>query len=162
MAFRNLETADLAGKVALVRVDFNVPMDGGEVSDDTRLRSALPTIHFLSTKGAKVVLIAHFDRPKGKRVPEMSLSPVVPALEQLLGRKVAFADDCIGNDAASAIARLADGDDGPLRIGQRPAERLELGLHGTAGIGRQKMGDAFGRGVGAVGGAEGVVDIEVA
>ena len=109
MAFRNLETADLAGKVALVRVDFNVPMDGGEVSDDTRLRSALPTIHFLSTKGAKVVLIAHFDRPKGKRVPEMSLAPVVEPLSALLEQPVAFADDCIGPAAAEVVAGLENG-----------------------------------------------------
>ena len=109
MAFRNLETADLAGKVALVRVDFNVPMDGGEVSDDTRLRSALTTIHFLSTKGAKVVLIAHFDRPKGKRVPEMSLAPVVEPLSALLEQPVAFADDCIGPAAAEVVAGLENG-----------------------------------------------------
>ena len=109
MAFRNLETADLAGKVALVRVDFNVPMDGGEVSDDTRLRSALPTIHFLSTKGAKVVLIAHFDRPKGKRVPEMSLAPVVEPLSALLEQPVAFADDCIGPAPAEVVAGLENG-----------------------------------------------------
>jgi phosphoglycerate kinase len=109
MTFRNLEKADLAGKVALVRVDFNVPMDGGKVSDDTRLRSALPTIRFLSTKGAKVVLIAHFDRPKGKRVPEMSLAPVVAPLSALLEQPVAFADDCVGAAAAGVIAGLEPG-----------------------------------------------------
>jgi len=109
MAFRDLEKADLNGKTALVRVDFNVPMDGGEVSDDTRLRSALPTIHFLSTKGAKVVLIAHFDRPKGKRVPQMSLAPVVAPLSALLEQPVAFADDCVGEPAAKVIAGLENG-----------------------------------------------------
>ena len=109
MAFRDLETADLNGKTALVRVDFNVPMDGGEVSDDTRLRSALPTIRFLSTKGAKVVLIAHFDRPKGKRVPEMSLAPVVAPLSALLEQPVAFADDCVGDEAAKTIAEMESG-----------------------------------------------------
>jgi hypothetical protein len=77
MTFRNLETADLAGKRALVRVDFNVPMEDGRITDDTRLISALPTIRFLSLAGARVVLLAHFDRPKGRRVPEMSLKPVV-------------------------------------------------------------------------------------
>ncbi len=109
MAFRDLEHADLNGKVALVRVDFNVPMDGGEVSDDTRLRSALPTIRFLSTKGAKVVLIAHFDRPKGKRVPEMSLAPVVAPLSALLEQPVAFAEDCIGDKAAEVVAGMEPG-----------------------------------------------------
>jgi phosphoglycerate kinase len=109
MAFRDLENADLNGKTALVRVDFNVPMDSGKVSDDTRLRSALPTIRFLSLKGAKVVLIAHFDRPKGKRVPEMSLAPVVAPLSALLEQPVAFADDCVGEAAAKVIADLPAG-----------------------------------------------------
>jgi phosphoglycerate kinase len=109
MTFRTLDTADLAGKRALVRVDFNVPMDGGQITDDTRLRSALPTIHFLSGKGAKVVLLAHFDRPKGKRVPAMSLKPVVEALSALVGQPVAFADDCIGAEAATVIDGLPNG-----------------------------------------------------
>jgi phosphoglycerate kinase len=109
MPFRSLETADLTGKRALVRVDFNVPMDAGQVSDDTRLRSALPTIRFLSTKGAKVILLAHFDRPKGKRVPEMSLKPVVAPLSALLEQPVAFADDCIGPDAAAVVNGLENG-----------------------------------------------------
>jgi len=109
MPFRSLETADLAGKRVLVRVDFNVPMDGGVITDDTRLRSALPTIHYLSTKGAKVILLAHFDRPKGKRVPEMSLKPVVGPLSDLLEQPVAFADDCIGPEAAKVINAMENG-----------------------------------------------------
>jgi phosphoglycerate kinase len=109
MPFRNLETADLAGKRALVRVDFNVPMEDGRITDDTRLRSALPTIHFLSSKGAKVILLAHFDRPKGKRVPEMSLKPVAEPLSTLLEQPVFFADDCIGPDAAKVVDALEDG-----------------------------------------------------
>ena len=110
MTFRSLETADLAGKRALVRVDFNVPMEGGVITDDTRLRSALPTIHFLSSRGAKVILLAHFDRPKGKRVPEMSLAPVVAPLSVLLNRPVLFGEDCIGEAAYKAVAALQDGD----------------------------------------------------
>ncbi len=109
MGFRRLADADVKGKRALVRVDFNVPMAEGKVSDDTRLRSALPTIRALSWKGAKVVLLAHFDRPKGKRVPEMSLKPVVEPLAKLLGAKVAFADDCVGDGAKAAIDALAEG-----------------------------------------------------
>jgi phosphoglycerate kinase len=110
MTFRSLETADLAGKRVLVRVDFNVPMEGGVITDDTRLRSALPTIHFLSSRGARVILLAHFDRPKGKRVPEMSLAPVVAPLSVLLGQPVLFGEDCIGEAAFKAVAALEDGD----------------------------------------------------
>jgi len=109
MTFRNLEDADLAGKRALVRVDFNVPMDGGKVTDDTRLRAALPTIRFLSSRGAKVILLAHFDRPKGKRVPEMSLAPIVGPLSALIEQPVAFADDCVGPDAKTVIDGLENG-----------------------------------------------------
>ncbi len=109
MTFKTLDDADLSGKRALVRVDFNVPMADGQVSDDTRLRAALPTIEKLRNGGAKVVLLAHFDRPKGKRVPEMSLKPVVEPLSQLLGAPVAFADDCVGDDAKRVIDGLQPG-----------------------------------------------------
>jgi phosphoglycerate kinase len=110
MSFRTLDDADLRGKRALVRVDFNVPMADGRVSDDTRLLAALPTIEKLRKGGAKVILLAHFDRPKGERVPEMSLKPVVGPLAALLGAPVAFADDCVGDDAAKAIAAMRSGD----------------------------------------------------
>ncbi|WBT07120.1 phosphoglycerate kinase [Brevundimonas vesicularis] len=110
MTFRTLDDAkNLAGKTALVRVDFNVPMEGGKVTDDTRLRVALPTIQRLRDAGAKVALLAHFDRPKGQRVPSMSLKPVVQPLEELLGAPVRFADDCIGPDAVEAIRDLDAG-----------------------------------------------------
>ena len=100
MAFRTLDDAELQGRRALVRVDFNVPMQDGAVSDDTRLRAAVPTIEKLRAGGATVILLAHFDRPKGKRVPEMSLKPVVEPLAKLLGAPVVFADDCIGEPAS--------------------------------------------------------------
>ena len=110
MTFRTLDDAtDLAGKTALVRVDFNVPMEGGKVTDDTRLRVALPTINKLRDAGAKVALLAHFDRPKGERVPSMSLKPVTAPLEQLLGAPVRFADDCVGDEAKAVITDLAAG-----------------------------------------------------
>lgn len=109
MTFRTLDTADLAGKTALVRVDFNVPVEGGKITDDTRLRSALPTIRYLSTQGAKVVLLAHFDRPNGKVVPAMSLAFVAEPLGKLLEQEVAFASDCVGPEAAKVIAALEKG-----------------------------------------------------
>lgn len=110
MTFRTLDDLKPApGLKALVRVDFNVPMDGGHVSDDTRLKAALPTIRDLTAAGAKVILIAHFDRPKGKRVPEMSLKPVAGPLAALLGAPVAFADDCVGHLAEEAVSGLCDG-----------------------------------------------------
>ncbi|MDP2011164.1 MAG: phosphoglycerate kinase [Phenylobacterium sp.] len=109
MAFATLDDADLKGRRALVRVDFNVPMHDGEVSDDTRLRAAVPTIEKLRAGGAKVILLAHFDRPKGKVVPAMSLEPIAPALAKVLGAPVAFGPDCVGPAAASAIAATKDG-----------------------------------------------------
>lgn len=111
MTFRTLDDAakangGLAGKTALVRVDFNVPMEAGKVTDDTRLRVALPTIQRLRDAGAKVALLAHFDRPKGRVVPAMSLQPVVDDLERLLGGPVRFASDCVGDEAKAMIADL--------------------------------------------------------
>ena len=91
MTYRTLEQVDLRGKRVLVRVDFNVPIQDGKIGDDTRLRAALPTIAELRAAGAKVILISHFDRPKGKRVPSMSLKPLVEPLAALIGAPVAFA-----------------------------------------------------------------------
>jgi phosphoglycerate kinase len=110
MSFRTLDGLDVKGRRALVRVDFNVPMADGAISDDTRLRAAAPTIEKLRSGGAKVILLAHFDRPKGKRVDSMSLRPVVAPLSALLGVEVGFVDDCIGPEVAAAVGRMADGD----------------------------------------------------
>ena len=110
MKFRTLDQAEVGGRRALVRVDFNTPMEDGRVSDDTRLKAALPTIQELRRRGAKVILLSHFDRPKGKPVPSMSLKPLVAALSALIGAPVAFADDCIGDDARVAVDRLKDGE----------------------------------------------------
>jgi phosphoglycerate kinase len=110
MNFKTIDQAgDLTGKRALVRVDFNVPMADGKVSDDTRLRAALPTIRALSVKGAKVILLAHFDRPRGKRVDSMSLEPVVQPLSDLLEQPVAFAEDCVGEKANRVVETLENG-----------------------------------------------------
>jgi phosphoglycerate kinase len=108
---RNFKTlddmGDIAGKRVLVREDLNVPMADGQVTDDTRLRAAVPTVAELADKGAKVLILAHFGRPKGQRNPEMSLALVTRPFEQVLGRPVRFIDD---QGAAEAIATLKDGD----------------------------------------------------
>ncbi len=107
---RRLQDADIAGKRVLVRVDFNVPMKDGQVSDDTRLRSALPTIEHLRSAGAKVILAAHFGRPKGQRNMEMSLAPIATALDELIDDvEVKFVSDCVGSDAEQAVERLKAG-----------------------------------------------------
>jgi phosphoglycerate kinase len=104
------DLGDLAGKRVLVRVDLNVPMQEGKVSDDTRLRATLPTVLELADKGAIVLLLAHFGRPKGERRPDMSLALVTRPYSELLGRPVRFIDDCCGPGAKEAIATLAPGD----------------------------------------------------
>ncbi len=108
-AFKTLDDADLAGQRALVRVDLNVPMEDGKVTDTTRIDRILPTIREIAAKGAKVVLLAHFGRPKGPDTKN-SLKQVVPALAHALGSPVTFVDDCIGDDVARALAAAKNGD----------------------------------------------------
>jgi phosphoglycerate kinase len=110
MTFRTLDGLDVADKRVLVRADLNVPVRDGRISDLTRIERLSPTIRELSEKGAKVVVCSHFDRPKGKRVAEMSLAPMAIALGEVLGKHVHFADDCIGVQAQQVIERLAPGD----------------------------------------------------
>ncbi len=109
MPFRTLDDVEVTGKRVLLRADLNVPVRDGRITDLTRLERLTPTIRELTAKGAKVIVCSHFDRPKGKRVPEMSLFPVAAALGQVLGTQVAFADDCIGPAAQQAVAALANG-----------------------------------------------------
>jgi phosphoglycerate kinase len=107
----DLSSAELKGRRAVVRVDYNVPLDeGGRITDDTRIRATLPTLEALLDGGARVVLLAHFGRPKGKVVPEMSLRPVAGHLASLLGREVRFAADLVGTEAHLAVSMLRDGD----------------------------------------------------
>lgn len=110
MAFRTLDDAEVRGKRVLLRADLNVPVHDGKITDTTRIERVLPTIRELSEKGAKIVLLSHFARPKGKVVPEMSLAPVGERLSQILGRPVAFAKDCVGPEAEAAVSELNDGD----------------------------------------------------
>ncbi|MBX9466347.1 MAG: phosphoglycerate kinase [Rhizobium sp.] len=110
-AFKTLDDlTDIAGKRILVRVDLNVPVTDGKVSDTTRIERVAPTILELSEKGAKVILLAHFGRPKGEPVADQSLSLIAPSVEEVLDQRVAFASDCIGAPAADAIAAMNDGD----------------------------------------------------
>ncbi len=106
---RSVKDLDLAGKRVFVRVDFNVPIKGGTITDDTRIRASLPTIKYVLDQGATVILASHLGRPKGKPNPEYSLKPVAARLSELLGRPVEFAEDCIGAAAAAAIERASRG-----------------------------------------------------
>jgi phosphoglycerate kinase len=108
--FRTLDDIDVAGKRVLVRVDLNVPMKDGRVTDRLRIERQAPTLRELAGKGARVIVLSHFDRPKGKFVAAMSLRPVAPALAEAIGRPVAFAEDCTGEKAQCAVALLRDGD----------------------------------------------------
>jgi phosphoglycerate kinase len=109
-AFKTIDDMDLQGRRVLVRADLNVPMRDGNVSDTTRIDRTVPTLEDLIKKGAKVIVISHFGRPKGQRVPEMSLKPVAAALEKAAGRHVVFGSDCVGEAAEKAIAKAGPDD----------------------------------------------------
>jgi phosphoglycerate kinase len=106
LSIRDLE---LSGKRVFVRVDFNVPVDDGAVSDDTRIRETLPTIEFARSRGARLVLASHLGRPKGKANPKYSLRPVAAKLSEMLGSKVEFATDCVGSDPEAKSRSLSNG-----------------------------------------------------
>src|SRR6476660_4700206 len=106
MAIRSYKDADVAGKRVLVRVDFNVPLDGAEIRDDTRIRAALPTIRNLLDRNAAVILVSHLGRPKGQPNPKYSLAPVARLLSDLLGKPVEFVEDVAGDLAKAAADRL--------------------------------------------------------
>jgi len=107
---RTVERADVAGRRVLVRDDFNVPLEGGRVTDDLRVRAAVPTLRLLLERGARVVCCSHLGRPKGKRDERYTLAPVAPVLGERLGRRVAFVDDVAGQAARSAVDGLGDGE----------------------------------------------------
>ena len=110
-AFRTLDDIEVSGRKVLVRVDLNVPIAEGEVSDTSRIDSVAPTLVELADKGAKVIVLSHFGRPKGRVVPAMSLAPLAPYLSTALGRRtVAFAPDCIGDEARHVVDALGNGD----------------------------------------------------
>jgi phosphoglycerate kinase len=109
-AFRTLDGVDLKGKRVLVRVDLNVPVADGKVTDDTRIKAAAPTVAEIARKGGKAILLAHFGRPKGGPEEKYSLRQVLPALNATFGRPVAFAAYCVGPEAERAVAAMKDGD----------------------------------------------------
>ncbi|MCB4824707.1 phosphoglycerate kinase [Roseicella aerolata] len=108
--FRTLDSLDPRGKRVLLRADLNVPVKDGRITDRTRIERLTPTIRELAEKGGRVIVCSHFDRPKGKRVPEMSLRPMAEALGEALGKPVTFVDDCVGPEAEAAAAAMRDGD----------------------------------------------------
>ena len=109
-AFRTLDGVDLKGKRVLIRIDLNVPMKDGKVADDTRIKASAPTIREVTEKGGRAILLAHFGRPKEGPDPKFSLQQVVPAVAEVLGLPVAFAEDCVGPVAEKAVAAMKDGD----------------------------------------------------
>ncbi|QPH53786.1 phosphoglycerate kinase [Pontivivens ytuae] len=109
MSWKTLDDMDLGGKVVLTRVDLNVPMQDGRVTDATRIERIVPTVRDMLAKGGRPVLLAHFGRPKGKRVAEMSLEPLVGPLAEALGAEVRYASDCVGAPVSEALAELPEG-----------------------------------------------------
>lgn len=109
-AFLTLDDVNVTNKTVLVRVDINVPMQGGQVTDNSRIRRIAPTVHYLLKKKAKVVLLSHFDRPEGKFVPSMSLAALVDEVAAVIGKPVQFGVDCVGPSAQEAVKKLKSGE----------------------------------------------------
>ncbi len=147
MATKTIKDINVAGKRVLVRVDFNVPVTDGVITDDTRIVAALPTIQHLVDQGGRVILMSHLGRPNGRKVPEFSLAPVAKALSEKLGQPVTFAEDCIGPTAENAAGALRNGEvlllenvryyDGETNNNPEFAKMLSL-------LGEVYVNDAFG------------------
>jgi phosphoglycerate kinase len=147
MAKLTVADLDVKDRRVLMRVDFNVPLEKGRVANDKRLRAALPTIREILERGGKLILMSHLGRPKGKRLPELSLKPCAAALERLLGQPVAFADDCIGPVAESAVQALAAGGVlllENLRFYKAETDNEEAFAGALAGLADLYVNDAFG------------------
>jgi len=142
-----VEDLNLPGQRVLMRVDFNVPLENGQVANDKRIKAALPTIKYIVENGGKLILMSHLGRPKGQRVPEMSLKPCAAVLSEMLGKAVAFADDCIGEAVNEAVARLEKGDVlllENLRYYKAETENDAAFAENLAGLGDLYVNDAFG------------------
>ena len=147
MAKLTVSDLDVKGRRVLMRVDFNVPLQAGRVANDKRLRAALPTIRHILKHSGRLILMSHLGRPKGKRMPELSLKPCAAALEMLLGQPVAFADDCIGPCAKAAVSALGAGQVlllENLRFHQEETENDEAFARALAELGDLYVNDAFG------------------
>ena len=145
-AFRTLDDFDVTGKRVLVRLDLNVPMAGGKVADMTRIVRSAPTVKELSDRGAKVIVLAHSGRPKGERKPAMTLAPVAEAFAQVLGKDVAFGQDCIGEPAAATVAGLDNGNVAlleNLRFHRGEAKNDPAFVRALADLGDIFVNDAF-------------------
>jgi phosphoglycerate kinase len=140
-SFRTIDQLEAKGKRVLVRADLNVPMKDGAVTDTARIDQAATTIRDLVGKGARVVVLSHFGRPDGKRVESMSLRAIVPALSKAVGKPVAFANDCIGPDAETAVAGMKDGDVLLLENTRYHAEEEKNEARFVAAL--AKLGDAY-------------------
>ena len=110
MSKLGVEDLELGGKRALIRVDFNVPLDGKQITDDTRIKAVLPTVNYVIEHGGKVILMSHLGRPKGEAAPEFSLEPVAKRLGKLLGKDVIMAPDCVGEEVEAIVSRMKEGD----------------------------------------------------
>jgi len=143
-----IDQLDLKTKRVLIRVDFNVPLNASlQITDDTRIRASLPTISYAIGQGAKVILLSHLGRPKGKVVPEMSLNPVASRLAELLGKSVKMAKDCIGEEVKAEIGRMREGEVLLLencRFHQGDEENDEVFSRALAGLADLYVNDAFG------------------
>jgi len=159
MAKLTVEDLEVKGKRVLMRVDFNVPLEGGKVADDKRIRAAIPTIKYITEKGGRLILMSHLGRPKGVRKPEMSLRPCVPVLSDLLGKRVSFVDDCIGDAVEAAVKKLGDGEVlllENLRYYKEETENDDGFAAKLACLGDVYVNDAFGTAHRAHGSTEGV------
>ena len=141
MAFKTIDALPAKGQRVLLRADLNVPVKDGRITDSTRIERLCPTSAELAHKGARVVVLSHFDRPKGKRVPEMSLKPMQEALAAALNRPVAWCDDCVGEAAEAAVAALPDG--GVLLLENTRFHPGEEKNDPTMAAALAKLGDAF-------------------
>ncbi len=141
MDFKTIDALPAKGQRVLLRADLNVPVKDGRITDRTRIERLCPTIAELAQKGARVVVLSHFDRPKGKRVPEMSLKPMQEALAAALHRPVAWCDDCVGAEAEAAVAALADG--GVLLLENTRFHAGEEKNDPVMAAALAKLGDAF-------------------